>query len=88
MEIVKLGKKGQLNIPRRLMEVLGLKGDSLLIVDTTEDGAIVLRPAAVAPIEMYSDERIQMFLEAAAVSDDLDERIRAKLAHLEASANS
>ena len=44
------------------MQRLGLAGGELLIVETTADGAIVLRPAAVYPIEIYSDERVSEFL--------------------------
>jgi hypothetical protein len=32
-------------------------------VDTTDDGAIILRQAGVYPIEIYGDERIASFLE-------------------------
>lgn len=61
MELVKLGKKGQVSIPRSVLKQLGLEGVASLLVETTEDGAIVLRPAAVYPIEIYSDERVQEF---------------------------
>lgn len=84
MHIVRLGKKGQLSIPRKVMSELGLEGESLLMVDTTDDGAILLRPAGVFPIEMYSDERVQTFLEGTQVSDDLNEQVRAKIAALRA----
>jgi AbrB family looped-hinge helix DNA binding protein len=84
MELVKLGKKGQLSIPKKVMTDLGLEGDSVLLVETTEDGAIVLRPAAVSPIEMYSDERIQEFLRATDIPDELNDKVEAKLAALRA----
>lgn len=84
MHIVGLGKKGQLSIPRKVMSELGLEGESLLMVDTTDDGAILLHPAGVFPIEMYSDERVQTFLEETQVSDDLNEQVRAKIAALRA----
>jgi len=64
MELVKLGKKGQVSIPRSILKKLGLEGDIALLVDTTRDGAIVLRPAAVYPVEIYSDERIREFDES------------------------
>lgn len=76
MELVKLGKKGQVSIPRNILKRLGLQGDASLLVDTTEDGAIVLRPAAVYPIEIYSEARIREFDEA----DRMDAATAARLA--------
>ncbi len=76
MELVKLGKKGQVSIPRAILKRLGLQGDASLLVDTTEDGAIVLRPAAVYPIEIYSEARIREFDEA----DRMDAATAARLA--------
>ena len=62
MDTVTLGSKGQISIPRPALQRLGLAGGELLIVETTADGAIVLRPAAVYPSEIYSDERVSEFL--------------------------
>ena len=61
MELVKLGKKGQVSIPQALLRDLGLEGENWLIAEAGENGAIVLRPAAVHPIKLYSDERIKEF---------------------------
>jgi AbrB family looped-hinge helix DNA binding protein len=58
METVKIGKKGQVTIPRRVLEDAGLPAESQVIVESESDGSIRLRPAAVYPIELYSDERI------------------------------
>lgn len=35
----------------------------MMLVDVTADGGIILRPAGVYPIEIYSDQRIAEFLE-------------------------
>jgi AbrB family looped-hinge helix DNA binding protein len=64
MDMVKLGKKGQVSIPKSVLKRLGIEGEVPLLVDTTADGAIVLRPAGIYPIEVYSDERLQEFAEA------------------------
>jgi AbrB family looped-hinge helix DNA binding protein len=65
MDIVKLGKKGQVSLPAGLLRRLGLQGKSAtLTVEATEDGAVVLRPAAVYPVEIYSGERLKEFEEA------------------------
>ena len=64
MEIVKLGKSGQVSIPRALLKKLGIEPEAMLLAETTDDGAILLRPAGVYPIETYSDDRIAEFMEA------------------------
>lgn len=64
MELVRLGKKGQVSIPRAVLRKLGLEHSAALLVDVTADGSIVLRPAGVYPIEIYSDKRLQEFAEA------------------------
>ncbi|MGH6885209.1 MAG: AbrB/MazE/SpoVT family DNA-binding domain-containing protein [Geminicoccales bacterium] len=64
MEIVKLGKKGQLSLPAGVLRKLGLQGSATLLVEATEDGAVLLRPAAVYPVELYSDARVREFEQA------------------------
>jgi AbrB family looped-hinge helix DNA binding protein len=61
MNLIKLGKKGQVSIPQAVLRELGLVPDSPLLVETTDDGAIVLRQVSVHPIEIYSDERLAEF---------------------------
>ncbi|MFO1048055.1 MAG: AbrB/MazE/SpoVT family DNA-binding domain-containing protein [Geminicoccaceae bacterium] len=76
MELVKLGRRGQVSIPQGLLRRLGLVGDSWLIADAGEDGTIILRPAGVYPIELYSDERIAEFEAEGAISDGEWEQVR------------
>ena len=64
MDIVKLGKKGQLSLPAAVLRKLGLRGAATLLVEATDDGAVILRSAAVYPIELYSDARIKEFDQA------------------------
>ena len=61
-----------------ILKRLGLEGDVTLLVDTTPEGAIVLRPAAVYPIEIYSDARIREFDAA----DRIDAKTAARLARI------
>jgi AbrB family looped-hinge helix DNA binding protein len=61
MEVVRLGKKGQVSIPRSVIRRLGLGAQTLLLVDTTPEGSIILRPAAAYPVEVYSDARVREF---------------------------
>jgi bifunctional DNA-binding transcriptional regulator/antitoxin component of YhaV-PrlF toxin-antitoxin module len=80
MDLVKLGAKGQVTIPRAILRAAGLTGDTPLLVETTPEGAILLRPAAVYPMEVYSNERIQEFERENAVPADIQARVRASLA--------
>jgi AbrB family looped-hinge helix DNA binding protein len=61
MKTVRLGKKGQVSIPKPILRRLGLVEDALLVVETTPDGGILLRPAGVYPLELYSDKRLREF---------------------------
>jgi len=76
METVKIGKKGQVTIPRRVLEEAGLPAESQVIVESDADGSIRLRPAAVYPIAMYSDKRIDEFERENQLPDTLRERAR------------
>src|SRR5206468_11274175 len=78
METVKLGKKGQMSIPKAILKRVGLEGDTTLLVDTTPEGAIVLRPAPIYPIEIYSDQRVREF----AAADRMNPKTAARLARL------
>lgn len=81
MELVKLGKKGQVSIPTALLRELGLEGDSWLIAEAADDGAIVLRPAGVYPIEIYSDERLKEFEEEGRLTEEERARLAEVLNH-------
>lgn len=81
--MVKLGKKGQVSIPKAVLEELGVEGDQMLLVETTADGAIVLRPTGVYPIELYSDRRIEEFLEEDSMPASLRARVAARKAALQ-----
>ena len=62
MKLVKIGEKGQISLPRGILQRLGITGEVPLMVETTEDGAILLRQVGVYPIEIYSPEWIESFL--------------------------
>jgi AbrB family looped-hinge helix DNA binding protein len=76
MDVIKLGSKGQVSIPSGILRRLGLEGGSYLIVEASEDGTIVLRPAGVYPMEVYTDERIKEFEEEGRISDEEWERVQ------------
>lgn len=79
MDMVKLGKKGQVSIPKSVLKRVGITGEVPLLVETTEDGAIILRQAAVYPIEIYSEARIAEFLEDDRLSSDETKRIKSSI---------
>jgi AbrB family looped-hinge helix DNA binding protein len=79
MELVKLGKRGQVSIPRAVLKQLGLEGEQTLIVEVTSDGSIVLRQAGVYPLETYSDERLREFEEADRMTAKETSRLKRKL---------
>ncbi len=79
MDIVKLGKKGQLSLPASVLRKLGLQGASTMLVEATDDGAVILRPAAVYPIELYTDERIREFDAADRQTESEKARVRKAL---------
>jgi AbrB family looped-hinge helix DNA binding protein len=83
MESVKLGRNGQIAIPRAAMKRLSLSGGERLLLDVLDDGSIRLRPAAVLPIELYSDASDLPILAAAlqCESDVLVSGIGAYSAH-------
>lgn len=70
MDTVRLGRNGQLSLPRSVMKRLHLRGNETLLLDVSEDGVIQLRPAAVLPIEMYTPERIAEFERESEVDAD------------------
>ncbi len=79
MELVKLGKKGQLTIPKAILKATGIADEAPLLVETTRDGAIILRQAAVYPIELYAEERMAEFEKLNTVPPELEARVEAFL---------
>ncbi|MEH1778018.1 MAG: AbrB/MazE/SpoVT family DNA-binding domain-containing protein [Nostoc sp.] len=79
MEVIKLGKTGQVSIPKAILNRLGLDGETMLVVETTADGGILLRPAGVYPIEIYTDERIEEFQIADRLTDEEAKQLQRQL---------
>lgn len=79
MELVKLGKRGQLSIPRAVLRRLGIVGEQTLLIDTSADGSIVLRQAGVYPLEVYGAERLREFEDADRLTAGEKARLKRKL---------
>jgi AbrB family looped-hinge helix DNA binding protein len=67
METSRIGKRGTIVIPAKLRERYRLEEGSFVITEEREEG-ILLRPAAIVPVETYSAERKAEFLLNNAVS--------------------
>ena len=79
MDVVKLGKKGQVSLPAAVLRKLGLEGSATLLIEATDDGALILRTAAVYPVELYSDARVKQFEEADRLSASDAKRVQKAL---------
>lgn len=75
MDLVKLGKKGQVTIPKTILKQAGIAEETPLLIAATPDGAIVLRQAGVYPIEFYTDERIAEFERENVIPPELTSRV-------------
>ena len=69
MNMTRVGKKGQVSIPKAVLDRLGIEPETVLLVEAGDDGSIVLRPAGVYPVEHYSDSRISSFREEDRLTD-------------------
>jgi len=68
-EISKVGRRGTIVIPAGLRRLYNVEEGSFIMAEGTAEG-ILLRRAAVLPIESYTPERKAEFLLSNAVDDD------------------
>ncbi len=61
METSKVGKRGTVVIPAALRRRFGIEEGSLVVAEATDEG-ILIRPAVVMPLEVYTPERKARFL--------------------------
>lgn len=62
VERVTVGRRGAMTLPASLRKQFGIREADDLLIEATEEG-ILLRPAAILPLEIYSEARIAEFLE-------------------------
>jgi len=55
-----LSSRGTLTLPKKFREKFALTGEATVVLEDTDQG-ILVRPAAVFPIEHYSEERLAEF---------------------------
>lgn len=76
-ETTRVGKRGTLVIPAALRRRFGIEEGSTVIAEERDEG-ILIRPAAVLPLETYPPERKAEFLLSNAV--DAEDYARARAA--------
>jgi bifunctional DNA-binding transcriptional regulator/antitoxin component of YhaV-PrlF toxin-antitoxin module len=79
MDLVKLGKKGQVTIPKGILRKLAIPDEAPLVVEASADGAIILRHAVVFPIEIYDETRVKEFSETAKITAREEARMETAL---------
>jgi bifunctional DNA-binding transcriptional regulator/antitoxin component of YhaV-PrlF toxin-antitoxin module len=75
MEILTLGKEGQISLPDSILRRLRLPPDTMLTAEVTGDGGILLRVAEDSLIEMHDDERLAEFAEENRLTEDQRRRV-------------
>jgi len=76
-QTILVSERGQITLPQEIRKRLGIKPGTALVAEE-EGGKVVLRPAAVTPVEMYSDEEIRGWLVEDKVSAKERKRILKK----------
>lgn len=76
-QILIVSEKGQITLPQEIRKSLGIKAGTALVAEE-EKGKLILTPAAVTPIEIYSDEEVQGWLVEDRVSNRERQRILKK----------
>jgi AbrB family looped-hinge helix DNA binding protein len=69
VETIKVGKRGTVVIPAALRQQYNIDEGTLLMAESRDEG-ILLRPAAVFPVEIYTPERKAQFLLNTAVTPE------------------
>lgn len=76
-QTILVSDRGQITLPKAMRQRLGIKPGTALIAEE-KGGKVVLRPAVVTPVEIYSDEEMRGWLVEDRVSDKERKRILKK----------
>ena len=79
MDAIRLGKKGQLSLPAAVLRKMGIRGAATLLIETTDDGAVILRRAAGYPVEVYTEAHMKEFEAANRATESEAARVRKAL---------
>lgn len=72
--------RGQVTLPASLRKKYGIAPGDVLILDD-QSGQMVLKPAAVVEVDLYTDQEIRLWDEEDQLTKDERTRILAKLGH-------
>ena len=72
-----VSERGQITLPATLRKRLGIRPGGVLIVED-RNGELVLRPAAVLPLDTYTDEQITAWDQADRLTSTKRRRITPK----------
>lgn len=73
MDNLVVSGRGQITLPAKLRKRLGIEPGGILIAEE-KDGALVLRPAMVMPVEIYSDEDIARWVQEDTFKSEAERR--------------
>jgi AbrB family looped-hinge helix DNA binding protein len=68
-ETSKVGKRGAIVVPARLRRRFGIEEESFVIAEAREEG-ILIRPAVVHAVEIYTPERKAEFILSSAIDEE------------------
>lgn len=77
----KVGRRGTVVLPAKLRRRMGIEEGSFVVAEAREDG-ILIRPATVLPVEVYTPERRAEFLLNNAVDAEDYQRARTEVKRL------
>jgi len=60
--IVFVGKRGQVTIPAKIRESLGIKEGEPLIIEY-EGERLIIRKALIVPVRVYTDEEVKNYIQ-------------------------
>ena len=69
-----VSERGQITLPAALRKRLGIRAGGILIVED-RNGELVLRPAAVLPLETYTDQQVAEWDEADRLTPEQRKRV-------------
>ena len=75
-----VSERGQITLPKQLRDRLAIEPGSTLIAEE-QDGQLILRPAVVTPVRIYSDKEIEDWITQDALSPSSRKRILRKAKH-------
>ncbi len=73
-QTILVSDRGQITLPQAMRQRLGIKPGPVLVAEEKR-GKVILQPAVVTPVEIYSDEEMRGWLVQDRVSDKDRKRI-------------